>query len=126
MGAFMGSWVICQFDHCVHYPINAPRMKFNPYIYILKYKPSQENLPHWAELELMRNGSFISQSLHKHTFFKTFGWRKKGIDLQNNRVLIRICTNIAHYWRSLIIRNFPRLGTSPVRVEVLTRRHQLT
>jgi len=30
------SWVICQFDHCVHDPINAPRMKFNPYIYILK------------------------------------------------------------------------------------------
>jgi len=30
------AWVICQFDHCVHDPINAPRMKFNPYIYILK------------------------------------------------------------------------------------------
>jgi len=29
------SWVICQFEHCVHDPINAPRMKFNPYIYIL-------------------------------------------------------------------------------------------
>jgi len=29
------SWVICQFKHCVHDPINAPRMKFNPYIYIL-------------------------------------------------------------------------------------------
>ena len=30
------SWVICQFDHCVLDPINAPRIKFNPYIYILK------------------------------------------------------------------------------------------
>ena len=29
------SWVICQFEHCVHDPINAPRMKLNPYIYIL-------------------------------------------------------------------------------------------
>jgi len=38
-GKFMkrasASWVICQFEHCVHDPINAPRMKFNPYIYIL-------------------------------------------------------------------------------------------
>jgi len=30
------SWVICQFDHCVYDPKHAPRIKFNPYINILK------------------------------------------------------------------------------------------